>query len=137
MFTKAIISTVLFTACATTQPMSTFPDHPTGARLEIRPMAAASEDTHQMLPQLVGDAAIPSAQHLNTALHATQDKYELGVRICVSTTGAVSRVDLTNSSGVAELDQAALHDILGWQYASSPGPSRLQTCAPMTVSYAP
>ena len=133
---KAIISTVLVSACATTQPISTFGEPHSHTHLDLRP-SVDTEATHQVFPRIVGDAAIPSAQHLNTALLATQDKYDIGVRICVSTTGAVSRVDLTESSGVAELDRAALHDILSWQYETSPGPAQLQTCAPMTLSYAP
>jgi TonB family protein len=137
MFTKTTLTAILVSACAATQPMSTFPEHRSGTHLELHPTAVASDATQQVFPRIVGDAEIPSAQHLNTALLATQDKYEIGVRICVSPSGAVSNVELQQSSGVAELDRAALHDIRAWQYEQFPGPATLQTCAPMTLSYAP
>ena len=50
---------------------------------------------------------------------------------------AVAGVDLTTSSGSADLDRAALHDIRDWRYEPMPGPDTLRTCAPLTLRYMP
>lgn len=137
MFRSISFALVLVSACATMQPISDVGGpRRIGTHFELKPVLAA-DDTHRVFPRLIGDAAFPSAQHLSTALLATQDKYELSVRICVAPTGAVTRVDLEASSGAPELDRAALHDIRNWGYEPMPGPATVQNCAPMTLDYTP
>jgi len=138
MTTKAFI-TVLFTGCAATQGMSTLPqaDHPSGVSVSFDTARATSDEAQRWFPEQQGEAALPSAQHIRRELLTTADHFAIGVRVCVTPDGGVSRVDLAASSGVAELDAAALHDIRAWRYEQFAGPSRLQTCKPMTLSYTP
>lgn len=131
------LALVAVSACATMPPAVEPGSHRTGAHLELFQPVSDGDAARQVFPRLVRDAELPSAQRLGTALLATQDKYRLGVRVCVAPNGAVTRVDLTSSSGVADLDRAALRDIFAWQYEAMPGPATVQSCAPMTLEYTP
>lgn len=140
MFTKLFAGSLLIAGCTATQGFSTLPQegHPTGVTLSLDTAHVAMDDAPRWFPAMATEAALPSAQPLRTALFSTgQDRFAIGVRVCVTPDGTVSHVDLQQSSGIAELDQAALHDIAAWRYEQFAGPVRVQTCEPMTLNYAP
>ena len=137
---KILIASLVVTGCAGTQGMSMLPraDRPMHVELAIDTKAASSDEAQAWFPELASEPTLPSARPLRTALLATgHDRFEIGVRVCVAPDGAVSHVDLNESSGIAELDESALRDIAAWRYERFPGPGRLQTCKPLMLRYTP
>ena len=140
MFTKLFATSLFITGCAATQGFSTLPqeDRPLGVSLSLETSHLDSDVAQRWFPAMAAEPALPSAQPLRTALFSTgQDHFAIGVRVCVRPDGAVSHVDLKQSSGISDLDRAALHDIAMWRYEQFAGPARAQTCEPMTLDYKP
>ncbi|MBV8758058.1 MAG: energy transducer TonB [Deltaproteobacteria bacterium] len=138
MLTKTLAAMILVTGCATTQRFSSTEPTGHGASLVLDTAHARSDEAAPWFPALAQPAALPHAQALRQELVSFgEDRYSLGVRVCVGGSGAVDNVELTDSSGIATLDAVALRDIKAWQFVPFAAPAALHTCKPFTISYRP
>jgi hypothetical protein len=141
MTTKFLVLVTIVTGCATTERMSSWsgPEHRTGTgTLDIRPGHADPDEAQAWFPTLASEPALPTADRMRDQLLATgRDRFDVGVRICVTPDGSVSRVDLTQTSGEQLLDNMAVHDIKAWRYESFAGPAGVHTCEPLSIRYIP
>jgi len=141
MTTKFLVLVTIVTGCATTERMSSWsgPDHRTGAgTIDINPGQGDPDEAKAWFPRLAGEPALPTADRMRDQLLATgRDRFDVGVRICVTPDGAVSRVDLTSTSGEQALDNVAVQDIQAWRYEAFAGAPGLRTCKPMSIHYVP
>ena len=81
---------------------------------------------------------VPSVDRIGLQVRAALgDTATASLQLCVSPAGTVTDVALLESSTFEAFDAALLRDAKAWQFASSPGPSTVQTCSRATIAYHP
>ena len=135
---KIIAATILLSACATTsRSLPVGESGRTSAPRLATTTTLATDDAKPWFPALATEAALPSIAHSQRELSTTADRFELGVRICVAPNGSVASVDVERSSGIAQIDRAALQDIPNWRYEPFTAPTRVRVCKQLGLAFEP
>jgi TonB family protein len=123
-----------FAACASgTRALDLETAQRAGARLDL---TATAVDGAMAITPSAKSPRLPSADRI-----ARRIRFELGdtaqakVEMCITPEGRVARVALLESSKLAAFDQALLRDTAEWQFAALPGPSTIEHCRAMKISY--
>ena len=135
VFHTALLSSVVFAACASTGSLGIDPQSSTHARVNLVP--AVTADTSQVVPRAL-DPQLRSADRLARLIDAQLgERASLDVRLCITPAGRVSSATVERGSTLAAFDDAVMSDVASWQFAAQPGPASLRTCETATIVYRP
>ena len=99
-----------------------------------RPGVAAPA-THDF-PDRISAVTIPGAERMARWIDLEHGgAVAAAIRICVAPNGTVGDVDLLQSSGMAEFDEAVLRTAENWQYARFDAPKETLLCQKATIAY--
>jgi TonB family protein len=97
-----------------------------------KPTSAAPTE----FPDRISAVSIPGADRMARWIDLEHGgAVATSIRICVAPNGLVGDVDLVQSSGMAEFDEAVLRTAANWQYASFEAPKETLLCQKATVAY--
>jgi TonB family protein len=90
----------------------------------------------QEFPDRISAVSIPGADRMARWIDLEHGgAVSTAIRICVAPNGMVGDVDLLQSSGMAEFDDAVLRTAANWQYARFDAPKETLLCQKATVAY--
>ena len=90
----------------------------------------------QEFPDRISAVSIPGADRMARWIDLEHGgAVSTSIRICVAPNGMVGDVDLVQSSGMAEFDDAVLRTAANWQYARFDAPKETLLCQKATVAY--
>ncbi|MCX5741815.1 MAG: TonB family protein [Proteobacteria bacterium] len=136
MFLALAVSSL--SACATSGALDQPVDPTRGSHAAVRlDFTARTDDARPVFPAVV-DPRLPSADRIAPRIRARAGVVvSADVQLCVSPTGHVASVELARGSTFAAFDDAMMRDVVGWQFAPTPGPGALKSCERFTISYRP
>jgi TonB family protein len=90
----------------------------------------------QQFPDRISAVSIPGAAHMARWIDLEHGgAVAASIRVCVAPNGNVGDVDLIQSSGMAEFDDAVLRTAENWQYEKYEAPKGTLLCQKATIAY--